>query len=144
MAGTSLSLARSALKEAEQTLMPASEFDLRKELLLLHVKTLRRAEKDVDTRLQLEVYAEELRELPGDIVLSILRNWRGKWWPALVEIQDATCADNRFIDRKRKLRALRDYIINPPKPKEYVTAEQVEQIKSRADPASAGKGRASE
>lgn len=125
--GSSKADAEAALNEYQNLMRPAQAKALREALVALDQKTKRTKENETDLTLQLKIYLSELQKLPGDIALDVINNWRGTFFPAWGEIYDAIVADPRMTLRRRRIRALMDFITGEPeKPRKPVTPEQIE------------------
>lgn len=78
---------KTAMAFVESTLEPASEDAILAELGRLRVKTISR-DVGLDLTLVFSAYADELARYPADVVRTVLRGWRGKFWPAWAELAE--------------------------------------------------------
>lgn len=123
--GSSREEARSALSEYQTLMQAADDQALRQALVILSAKTITRNQSDSDLELTLEIYLKSLKSLPGDISLSVINSWSGKYFPAWAELSEAILSDSRYIQRRRRINALREFITQsgepsgPPVDREY-------------------------
>lgn len=96
-----------AVERHEQAMMPAPQSDVLMALARLRAMTRAPQAGDDDLKFALGVYAEELATYPGDVVLSVLRDWpkRSMWWPSWHEL----CCEleDRTVRRRGRLEVLR-------------------------------------
>ena len=73
-----------------ETCRPLRRQDIAKELLRLSMLVARKAEDAKEIELRIEVFIDELKPYPADIVLDVLRGWprRSRWFPTWLELQD--------------------------------------------------------
>lgn len=89
-----------ALAFAEAILAPASEKLVLAELSRLRALTASRQAGE-DLALIFSAFADELMAYPADAVRSVLRGWRGKFWPSWGELADEL---DRIVGPRQALR----------------------------------------
>ena len=125
--------AEAALREAQNWLSPLPWDRLVKLLGELYLKTARRSEEDFDRDALFSLYGRALSAYPGDVVRDAINGYRGKFFPALVELQDEISTDRRIRERRLRIEALRAFLNGDQgeKPIKRCTPEQLEQIKKK-------------
>lgn len=105
----------------------------------LYLKTIRRGEGDVDREGLFRIYARDLSFFPGDVVADAIRNYRGKYFPALIELQDSIEKDRRISERRLRIEALRAFLngeqqdCNGPPPTEAQLERNQRWVKTRKE-----------
>ena len=77
----------------------------------LYLKTKRRNSEQTDMNAMFQIYAEELKDYPVDVVEAILTS-RRVWWPAVAEILDE--ADNHHLPRRYMVMKLEEHMQRMP------------------------------
>jgi len=102
--------AEAALRDMRDSMGPACGEALMQALVALSVQTIHRTEINQDTDLTLEIYHRELLAFPGDVTLSVLKNWPGTFFPRSWEVKQKIISDRRVVKRRKIIRALEDFL----------------------------------
>ena len=78
-----------ALEAILKANVPASDDKIKRWLVRLHIVTASRKHDQVHYDLTLEMYTEQLRKFPADIVKHVLVDADYKFFPALIDLTDA-------------------------------------------------------
>jgi len=87
-----------------QSFKPMAQDQIVKLLLALRLKTASRETDQVDMKMLLATYADELKQYPADVVQKVLstQHQHSKWWPTWMELQERLnlyTADRRALRR---------------------------------------------
>ena len=121
---------QSALAEAERWMEPATREALVRALMELYMVTARRAEDVQDRNGLIALYARELRSYPGDVALAAIAGYRGKFFPALSELQDAIARDTRLVGRRNVIRAFREFLVSDEPREREICQEERERVRA--------------
>lgn len=78
----------------------------------LYLLCARANERDEDRVAVVTLYAEKLRQWPGDLAIDAIRGWRGKFFPALPELEQHITGDSRLRERRLRMQALKAFVKN--------------------------------
>jgi|GEM_PF-4737984 len=124
---------RVAMKEAEQWMLPATNYSIIAALGELYMVSVKRAEQSEDRKATFLLYTRELRKFPGDIVLKGIHSSTGKFFPALNELIQVITADRLLRVRRQLIDAVRTCLENWDKPKRVcnpVTKQQIRRMEA--------------